>query len=116
VESYARVIVESIGTFDQLPGWPSREDFMYVWVFLATLPAVRRYHAARSVPDDVSWASLADLGRAIEETRWRTGRPGLGHVSWLTLHFRGSLYRLGRLQFAFDRTAWASTFPATAAA
>jgi hypothetical protein len=44
------------------------------------------------------------------------GRPCLGHVSWLTLHFRGSLYRLGRLQFAFDRTAWASTFPATAAA
>jgi hypothetical protein len=32
------------------------------------------------VPDDVSWASLADLGRAIEETRWRTGRPGFGHV------------------------------------
>jgi hypothetical protein len=35
VESYARVIVESIGTFDELPGWPSREDFLYVWVFLA---------------------------------------------------------------------------------
>jgi len=102
VAGYARILVENMGTFHRLPTWPSREDFLYVWVFLAALPAVRKHHAARDVPDDVSWATLADLGRAIEETRWRTGRPGCGHVDWLTLHFRGGLYRLGRLQFSLE--------------
>ena len=76
-----------------------------MWVFLAALPAVREYHAAHGVPEDVSWASLADLGRSIEETRWATGRPGLAHAWWLTLHYRGALYRLGRLQFAFEADA-----------
>jgi hypothetical protein len=102
VASLARTLIGSMGTYHELPSWPSRDDFLYVWVFLAALPAVREYHATRGVPDDVSWASLADLGRAIEETRWRTGRPGFGHVWWLTLHFRGGLYRLGRLQFSLE--------------
>ena len=76
VADYARLLVERMGTFHHLPAWPKRDDFLYVWVFLAALPSVRAYHAAHDVPDDVSWASLADLGRAIDETRWRTSEPG----------------------------------------
>jgi hypothetical protein len=105
VLSRARILIENMGTWHELPAWPARADFLYVWAFLAALPAVREYHATRGVPDDVSWASLADLGRAIEETRWRTGKPGFGHVWWLMLHFRGGLYRLGRLQFSLERDA-----------
>jgi hypothetical protein len=100
VDAYARALTADMGGFGELPTWPSRDDFLYAWVFLAALPAVRGYHATREIPDEVAWATLADLGRTISETRWRTGRPGFGDVWWLTLHFRGSLYRLGRLQFA----------------
>ena len=32
-------------------------------------------------------------------------RAWFGHVWWLTLHFRGSLYRLGRVQFAREEDA-----------
>jgi hypothetical protein len=79
--------------------WPARGDFLHVWAFLAALPDARRRHAERAVPDDVSWATLADLGIALAEHRRRHGRPGFDHAWWLARHWRGRLYRLGRLQF-----------------
>jgi hypothetical protein len=93
-----------MGGFEPLAAWPERDDFLYVWAFLAALPDVLRYHAARGIPEDVSWPTLADLGRSVEDTRRRTGAPGFDHAWWLTLHFRGGLYRLGRLQFNRSRT------------
>lgn len=73
--------------------------YLYVYVFLALVPLVRRYHAARGVPDDVAWATLADLGRNLARDRLLFGEGGLRTISWLTLHFRGVIYELGRLQF-----------------
>src|SRR5919197_2661929 len=55
VVSFARTLIENMGTFHELSRWPARDDFLYVWVFLAALPAVREYHAKRAIPDDVSW-------------------------------------------------------------
>src|SRR5262249_44275234 len=51
-------------------------------------------------PDDVSWATLADLSRHVAQFRRRHhGETGLNTEWWLTLHWRGALYELGRLQF-----------------
>lgn len=100
------LLVREMGGFDPLRRWPSLPPelgpvarYFYVWVFLATLDDVRRYHAARGIPDDVSWATLADLGRnmAIHERIYGAG--GLDEQNWLTLHWRGGIYQLGRLQF-----------------
>jgi hypothetical protein len=86
--------------------WPSLRDgtgavgrHLYVWLFLATLPRVRQYHAAKGIPDDISWKVLSGLG--TEMARWRriSGKSGL-HVQWiLPLTFRGAVYGLGRLEF-----------------
>ncbi|UQT61774.1 acyltransferase domain-containing protein [Streptomyces durmitorensis] len=73
--------------------------YFYVYVFVATLPYVRAYHRSRGIPDDVSRHTLADLGRHIAVHRRARGGPGLLHPSWNSLHFRGELYQLGRLQF-----------------
>jgi hypothetical protein len=70
-----------------------------VYVYLATLPHVRSFHAARGIPDDVSWASLADLGAHVSLQRRIRGIGGLDAPRWLIGHFRGTIYRLGRLQF-----------------
>ena len=70
-----------------------------VYVFVAALPYTRAYHRARGVPDDVSRRTLADLGRNMVVHRRRYGRAGLQAPWWLTHHFRGELYQLGRLQF-----------------
>jgi hypothetical protein len=92
------------------PGWPGMPTstgalgrHLYVWVFLATLPDVRRYHADRGIPDEISWASLAFLGRAMTGQRRVFGKSGLYGEWSLPLIFRGASYYLGRLMF--DRGA-----------
>ncbi|WP_407562798.1 acyltransferase domain-containing protein [Streptomyces sp. 184] len=72
-------------------------------VFLAAVPAVRAYHARLDVPDDVSWATLADLGNKVDVHRRLHGIGGMGNQRWMTLPYGGILYRLGRLQFNLDR-------------
>lgn len=98
-------LVEDMGGFAvlELPG-PSTEStptarYFFVYVFLAALADVRRYHAQRGVPDEVSWATLSDLGRNLARDRLLFGDRGLMTSGWLTLHFRGAIYELGRLQY-----------------
>ena len=81
--------------------WPSgalRRCFP-VYVFVAALPYVRAHHRERGIPADVSRRTLADLGRNMAVHRRCHGRAGVQVPRWLTLHFRGELYQLGRLQF-----------------
>ncbi|MEO3765525.1 acyltransferase domain-containing protein [Streptomyces sp. B5E4] len=71
--------------------------------FLAALPEVRAYHARHDVPDDVSWATLADLGNKVGVHRRMHGTGGMDKQWWMVLPYGGILYRLGRLQFNLDR-------------
>ena len=73
--------------------------YFFVYVYLGALADVRQFHAQRHIPDEISWATLADLGRNLVRDRLLLGDGGLRTSGWLTLHFRGSLYQLGRLQF-----------------
>ena len=75
------------------------ERYFFVYVYLAALAEVRRFHKQRGVPDEISWATLADLGRNLKRDRLLLGDGGLRTSRWLTLHFRGAIYQLGRLQF-----------------
>jgi hypothetical protein len=101
-----RRIVGDLGQTSALAPWPSLPRSLgalgrlfYAYVFLAAVPDVRRWHRQRSIPDDVSWATLADLGRHLAVYRRVHGEGGLEQPSWLRAHFRGALYQLGRLQF-----------------
>src|SRR5699024_5951961 len=73
--------------------------FFYVHMFVAALPQARDYFRDRNIPESVVQETLADLGRNIRVHRKREGVGGLGVAWWLTLHFRGMIYQLGRLQF-----------------
>lgn len=88
--------------FDGWPGLPPDSAvlrFLSVWIHLATLPAVRAYHAERGIPDDVSWASL-ELGDVLRANRAMTGHRGLTIGQWSQpLRFRGAEYRVGRLGY-----------------
>ncbi len=87
------------------PPWPSLAvlgptgRFAYVWVLLAVLPAVRRYHARHQVSDEVSWDSLGVLASQLTNHRAIYGYGGLHTQDWMTHHFRGVVYSLGRLHF-----------------
>ena len=71
------------------------------------------FHAAREIPDDVSWATLGDLGQNLFENHLIHKRTGLDVPWWLTLHFRGAIYQLGRLQF--ERRTLRGAIPGTTA-
>lgn len=73
--------------------------YFFVYVYLAALADVRRFHMQRRISDEISWATLSDLGRNLKRDRLLLGDGGLRTSRWLTLHFRGSIYQLGRLQF-----------------
>ncbi len=92
VEEWVRIppLLESLG--------PLRRWF-WVYVFVAALPHVQAFHRERGIPDDISWATLADLGRQMAVYRKRTGQSGFDDPVWITLHFTGAIYQLGRLQF-----------------
>lgn len=95
-------LVAGIGTVSDELDWRERSDeetWLHAWALLSALPEIRRYHREIGVPDEVSWYSLADFGLQLARYRRLHGRPGLAAANWLTLHFRGMLYRLGRLQF-----------------
>jgi hypothetical protein len=87
-----------------LPRLRATEDplsrYFYVFVYLAARAQVERFHAAHGVDPAVTALSLADLGRNMAVHRWR--HPAVGgfeDYDWLSIHFVGGIYALGRLQF-----------------
>jgi GNAT-like C-terminal domain/N-acyltransferase N-terminal domain len=106
LERCHRRIVGDLGQTSALAPWPSLPRSLgalgrlfYAYVFLAAVPDIRRWHRQRAIPDDVSWATLTDLGRHLAVYRRIHGESGLDYPVWLRSHFRGALYQLGRLQF-----------------
>ncbi|HEY3081019.1 MAG TPA: acyltransferase domain-containing protein, partial [Chloroflexota bacterium] len=105
LERCTLALVGGMGALDGGPPFPVLPErhgvprYFYVYAFLATLPHVRAFHRAREIPDDVSWLTLADLGRNMAAHRSREGVGGLDFPSWHARHFRGAIYALGRLQF-----------------
>jgi hypothetical protein len=86
---------------DRGPAW----RHLYVYAYLALVGLVRGYHRDHGIDDAVSWTTLADLGRnlAVDRRMNREGWPVMR--SWLTLHARGGVYELGRLQHQRGGTA-----------
>ncbi|MGW0915021.1 acyltransferase domain-containing protein [Streptomyces sp. NPDC002784] len=111
LEASVEELVRDLGTIGaraELPelDWPAGplQRCFPVYVFVAALPHTRAYHRERGVPAEVTRRTLADLGRNMAVHRRRYGRAGLQAPRWLTHHFRGELYQLGRLQFERSRT------------
>lgn len=120
LERSAAELVSTIGSLDTPPWFPSpytvpgMNPFFFVNAFLAVLPHTRRYHREHGIPEEISRATLADLGRNVRVNRKRHGEGGLEVSHWLMLHFRGMIYQLGRLQFERTRTWGAIVEAATA--
>ena len=111
-------LTTGIGSLDPIPTWPdlpptlgARGRLFPAWVYLAAVPAIRAWHEERGVPDDVSWATLADLGLHLAIHRRVHGAVGLDAPWWLQPHFRGALFRLGRLQFGRTAAPFGATPP-----
>ncbi|MDQ4044899.1 MAG: acyltransferase domain-containing protein [Chloroflexota bacterium] len=93
-------VVGDMVPFPELPTeLAHKTPHLYIHVFVAMLRFTRAYHRERGVSDHLSRAILSDVGRNVRVHEKRYAEVGLGVVNWLTLHFRGLIYDLGRLQF-----------------
>lgn len=64
-----------------------------------TAQDVHADHCSRGIPPEVSWATLADLGRQLVKGRRLRGHPCLTEAWWDVEIWRGGLLHLGRLQY-----------------
>lgn len=71
----------------------------YVLLYASLLPEIRARHAQHGIDPGVTQHTLADLGRNVEVYRKRYGVVGFDEQRWLSLHFTGQIFQLGRLQF-----------------
>jgi hypothetical protein len=86
--------------FPELPeafGALQRQYWLYV--YLTALPVALEYHRRRGIPEEQSRAILEDIGRNVKVARKRYGAIGIAAPWWCSLHIRGMIYQLGRLQF-----------------
>ncbi|MCX4683530.1 acyltransferase domain-containing protein [Kitasatospora purpeofusca] len=119
-EEMLRTQAEAVGTIGRPAGldrdWAAGTadgEGLATLLFVALAPLARAHHRALGIPAEVTGSTLADLGRQLAVSRWR-GRTGLGNARWLTLHFRGELFQLGRLQFQRTRPTGADASAARA--
>jgi len=78
----------------------------YTLVLLSGTPYMLAIHRAHRVPPQITRDTMLDLKLNLETEDHiiQYGRWGIstGILGWLLNHWRGELYRLGRLQFAFS--------------
>jgi hypothetical protein len=114
VKELADQIRGAIGKLGSEPEFRMPEDPRNsIQAFLDTVPDIRRYHAERGIPDDISWATLADLGQQIKVNRRTHGDYGLETHWWMTIHWTGQIYALGRLQYLLHQVPADKPVPGT---
>jgi hypothetical protein len=110
VDRLADGLRQTVGRFpgepehDPFPGYDGDADphgagVLALWALVVTAPDLVDFHRGRGVPDDVSAATLRELGQQVHVHRLTFGSFGLHTYDWLPVTWSGSLYWLGRLQF-----------------
>ena len=103
VDAFASRLRAQIGLAETEPAVEPVDELVALEGYLVTLEDIRKFHAGLGVDDEVSWATLADLGRQVWLHRRVHGVFGCETYWWLISHWLGSLYQLGRLQFLLYR-------------
>ena len=88
-----------LGTFSVAPLTSSKDPMVWLTAFLQLTPTIVEWHHTHGVPTEVTCATLADVGRNIAKNRAAHSRFGLETWDWLTPHYTGMLFALGRLNF-----------------
>ena len=91
-----------IGISNEWP-LPLKEPLFFVLMFLSALPDLIKSHAEMRIPVNITEDTLSDLPLWIRHHRTKTGQFGLPVPSWLANHFCTKIFKLGRLQFEFNR-------------
>jgi hypothetical protein len=104
------------GPAAQEPNWPDAPAalgaagrYFYVHLYLLALPRAHEEQRRLGIPDAVIAATFADVGAKLTTYRLGHHTGGFDKQQWATRHFRGTLHRVGRLQFERMRLDAAAT-------
>lgn len=75
---------------------------LYVYPYLAAVPAVREMHRTWGIPEQVTLDCLDDLEIILERAHRRTGKYGFFEKRWSLGYFDGRMFRLGRLNHRYQ--------------
>lgn len=106
VAQCASLLADGVGRLraDEAPDpWedlPADREDLALLALLASTAEVRAEHLRRGIPEEISWASLAELGQQVAVNRFTHDRFGLDTYGWMRTSWSGGLIWLGRLQFA----------------
>ncbi len=99
-------VAERYDPTDPLPIWPDlggapEPGARLLWALAAIslVPRAQTLHAAAGVPDDVSIATLGDLGAQMEVHEEVHGHVGFEEMGFYAHSLTGHMFKLGRLQF-----------------
>lgn len=83
--------------------WGEPGRLFYAMVLLSGMKDLLHRHGALGIPRTITDDTLSDLPRWLRQYHDRHGQWGLAEMGWLASHFAGRLFKLGRLQFRFER-------------
>jgi hypothetical protein len=83
------------------PGASIGRRLLFAVVCLAGLPEVRRQHAARGIPEEITWHTFGDLRVWLNHDAG--GDWVFEKIDWLARHCQLRLFRLGRIQIELTR-------------
>lgn len=110
IADYADALRKNIGHFIEPPSpFPDdaspEEQRLALFAMAAVAEDVVAEYLRREVPEEIAWASVADLGQQVHVHRQVHGSFGLGTYGWCAENFSGHLLWLGRLQFTLETNA-----------
>lgn len=98
-------LTRRLGSFSEEPLGVSTSDPMaWLTAFLQLTPAIVDWHRGLGLSAEVTRATLADVGRNIMIHRRAHAAFGLETWDWLTPHYIGMLFALGRLNYMLHPT------------
>lgn len=78
-------------------------DFLGLIILMSGFDKILKFHKSKNISAQVTIDTFKDIKLWLNDFYRKNGRWGIVENQWLTHHFTGKLFRLGRLQFAMDR-------------
>lgn len=98
-------LTSRLGSYSEEPLDASTTDPMaWLTAYLQLTPTIVDWHRDLGVPAEVTYATLADVGRNLAIHRRAHAEFGLETWAWLISHYTGMMFALGRLNFMLHPT------------
>lgn len=99
-----KVLAQGLGSYAEQPQRQGADEITWIEGYLRFAPDIIGWHRRHGIPEQISRATLADFGRQVAINRRVHGRFGLDTWPWLSAHFAGRIFQLGRLQYLLHRS------------